>query len=91
MTNTHAPDTGEEAAAKLPALHVMMAMGWEYLPPAQALALRGSERAVLLADVLRDRLTAHRFDFKGQQYPLTLWLKPCMSTIQSTMRCRPIP
>src|SRR5690554_2532633 len=65
------PDTKEEAAAKLPALHVMMAMGWEYLPPAQALAMRGSERAVLLTDVLRDRLTKHRFDFKGKRYPLS--------------------
>ncbi len=65
------PDTNEEAAAKLPALHVMMAMGWEYLPPAQALAMRGSERAVLLVDVLRGRLAAHRFDFKGQKYPLS--------------------
>ena len=65
------PDTKEEAAAKLPALHVMMAMGWEYLAPAQALAMRGSERAVLFTDVLRDRLTSHRFDFKGQRHPLS--------------------
>lgn len=66
-----APDTREEAAAKLPALHVLMAMGWDYLSPKQALASRGSERAVLLGDVLRVHLTAHRFDYKGQRYPLS--------------------
>jgi type I restriction enzyme, R subunit len=72
MVNSNkAPDTNEEAAAKLPALHVMMVMGWEYLSPAKALAMRGTERAVLLGDVLRDRLKSHRFDFKGKTYPLS--------------------
>ena len=65
------PDTREEAASKLPALHVLIAMGWAYLSPTDALALRGSERAVLLEPVLRERLAAHRFAFKGQTYPLS--------------------
>ncbi|WP_339758987.1 HsdR family type I site-specific deoxyribonuclease [uncultured Sulfitobacter sp.] len=65
------PDTREEAASKLPALHVLMTMGWEYLTPAEALALRGSERGVLLEPILRERLKGHRFDFKGQTYPLS--------------------
>lgn len=47
------PDTSEEAAAKLPALHVMIAMGWCYLSPAEALVMRESERGVLLLPVLR--------------------------------------
>lgn len=68
---TRPPDTREEAASKLPALHVLMAMGWEYLNPADALALRGSERGVLLEPVLREQLKGHRFDFKGQTYPLS--------------------
>lgn len=65
------PDTREEAASKLPALHVLISMGWDYLSPANALALRGSERGVLLEPVLRERLKGHRFDFKGQPYPLS--------------------
>jgi len=65
------PDTREEAASKLPALHVLIAMGWTYLSPADALVARGSERTVLLVPVLRERLKAHRFDFKGQTYPLS--------------------
>jgi type I restriction enzyme R subunit len=68
---TYAPDTREEAASKIPALHVLMAMGWDYLSPAAALELRGSERGVLLEPVLRERLKDHRFDFKGQIYPLS--------------------
>jgi len=56
MGQTTSPDTREEAASKLPALHVLMAMGWEYLSPADALALRGSERGVLLEPILRERL-----------------------------------
>lgn len=69
---THrAPDTNEEAAAKLPALHVLMVMGWQYLSPSDCLALRGSERQVLLGDVLRTYLKRHRFDYKGQTYPLS--------------------
>lgn len=71
MTSMHTPDTREEAASKLPALHVLMAMGWDCLSPADALALRGSERTVLLEPVLRKQLKDHRFDFKGQTYPLS--------------------
>lgn len=71
MTQSHTPDTREEAASKLPALHMLMVMGWDYLSPQAALAMRGSERAVLLEPVLRERLAAHRFDYKGQRYPLS--------------------
>lgn len=71
MTHTFTPDTREEAASKLPALHVLMVMGWSYLSPVDATAMRGSERSVLLEPVLREWLGAHRFDFKGQQYPLS--------------------
>lgn len=71
MTQSNTPDTREEAASKLPALHVLMVMGWQYLSPTAALAMRGSELAVLLEPVLRERLAAHRFDYKGLQYPLS--------------------
>lgn len=71
MTRSYAPDTSEEAAAKLPALHVLMVMGWDYLSPSGCLNLRGSERAVLLSDVLRGHLAKHRFEYKGQTLPLS--------------------
>ncbi|MBY8977394.1 type I restriction endonuclease subunit R [Rhodobacteraceae bacterium NNCM2] len=79
------PDTREEAAAKLPALHVLMAMGWEYLSPSECLNLRGSERAVLLEPVLRQWLGAHRFDYKGATYPLSsAGIDQVIRTISST-------
>ncbi|MEH6521572.1 type I restriction endonuclease subunit R [Sulfitobacter sp.] len=65
------PDTNEEAAAKLPALHVLMVMGWEYVSPADCLALRGSERSVVLEDVLRVYLGRHRFEYKGKSLALS--------------------
>jgi type I restriction enzyme R subunit len=65
------PDTREEASAKLPALHILSVLGWDYLSPSDAMAQRGSERAVLLSGVLRDRLARHRFDHKGASYPLS--------------------
>ncbi|PCH74713.1 MAG: DEAD/DEAH box helicase [Rhodobacteraceae bacterium] len=71
MTLHKTPDTSEEAASKLPALHVLMAMGWDYLSPADCLAGRGSQHAVVLRDVLRDHLGRHRFDYKGQRLPLS--------------------
>jgi len=65
------PDTREEAAAKLPALHMLMVMGWEYLSPAECLSSRGSTNNVLLNDVLKERLRQYRFTFRGQQHPLS--------------------
>lgn len=37
---------------------MMMVLGWRYLSSAQALDTRGSERAVLLTDVMQNRLTS---------------------------------
>lgn len=71
MNSPQIPDTREEAAAKLPALHILTVLGWDYLSPAQCIALRGSERAVMLEDVLRDHLSRHRFDHKGKTYSLS--------------------
>lgn len=71
MGQTTSPDTREEAASKLPALHVLMVMGWDYLSPTHALALRGSERGVLLEPAMREWLKGHRFEFKGKSYPLS--------------------
>lgn len=71
MTGHLTPDTREEAASKLPALHVLMVIGWTYLSPTDAMDMRGSERIVILEPVLRDWLSTHRFDFKGQRYPLS--------------------
>ena len=43
-----APNSQEQYAAHLPALHLLCNIGWNFLTTAQALAMRGSTREVLL-------------------------------------------
>ena len=42
------PNSREQYSAHLPALHLLCNLGWNFLTTAQALALRGSTREVLL-------------------------------------------
>ncbi|WP_287388663.1 type I restriction endonuclease [Mesorhizobium sp.] len=49
-----------------------MKQGWSYLSPAECLALRGSERALLLDNVLRDHLAAWRFAYRGVSHALSV-------------------
>jgi type I restriction enzyme R subunit len=66
------PETKETLSSQLPALQVLMAMGYEYLPPEEALKLRGGQTAeVLLREVLIEELRKRRFNWKGQDYPLS--------------------
>jgi type I restriction enzyme R subunit len=66
-----APDTRELAAAQLPALHLLINLGWTYRTPADCLALRGSERELLLKPRLIEYLQRWRFTYKGETYPLS--------------------
>lgn len=71
MLDVSAPDISEDAASKIPALALMMSMGWDYISPADCLARRGSVRSVLLEDSLRAWLEAHRFDYRGHLHSLS--------------------
>ncbi len=54
------PSYLEDRVSQIPALRLLMAMGWAYLPPGEALALRGGKYGnVILEDVLREWLGAH--------------------------------
>jgi type I restriction enzyme R subunit len=68
MTQTDAYK--ELTGSQLPALQVLINMGWQYLTPAEALELRGGrERDVVLTGVLEPWLRAHnRFQRKGAEY-----------------------
>lgn len=46
-------------------------MGWSFLTTAQALALRGSTREVILKTRLIEVLQTRRFDYKGEWFPLS--------------------
>lgn len=78
MTTTHpsihyTDDYQEEISSQLPALQLLINMGWQYLTPAEALALRGgAPRNVVLTDVLTEWLAQHNdITYRGQHYPFT--------------------
>ena len=65
------PNSREQYSAHLPALHLLCNLGWHFLTTAQALALRGSTREVLLKPRLVEVLQTRRYEYKGQWYPLS--------------------
>jgi type I restriction enzyme, R subunit len=60
----------EELISQIPAAQELIAMGYQYLTPAQALKLReGRERNVVLTGVLEEWLASQNaFNYKGQEY-----------------------
>ena len=69
---TTLPETKEVFSSQIPALQVLMAMGYQYLSPTQASELRGGQTSeVLLRPVLVEELRKRRFNWKGQEYPLS--------------------
>jgi len=65
------PQTREQYSAHLPALHLLSNLGWNFLTTAQCLSMRGSNREVLLKQRLIEVLQTRRFEYKGEQYPLS--------------------
>jgi len=60
----------EKYLSQIPALQVLVNLGYQYLTPAEALAARGGKAgSVLLEEILRDRLkTLNRIQHKGGSY-----------------------
>lgn len=69
--NDYTPNTAELFSAQIPALATLVALDWEYLPPAECLAMRGGNQAVLLTPVLIDALRRRTFTYRGKEYPLS--------------------
>ena len=63
----------EALISQIPALQLLMALGYHYLTPAEALALRGeSEREVLLTGVLAPWLREHNaIEHRGRRLPFS--------------------
>lgn len=62
----------EEYSAKIPALTLLMSLGWSFLSPSQALAARdGKQDQVVLRQILRKELSKRTFPFAGKEYPLS--------------------
>jgi len=68
----HVPETKEAYSSQIPALQLLMTMGYDYLPPEQATAARDNKlNSVLLRGVLVDELKKREFIFKGKSHPLS--------------------
>ncbi len=65
------PDTSELASSHIPALHLLCNVGWRALTTAQATALRGGTREILLKPRLIEVLQTRRYQYKGEWYPLS--------------------
>lgn len=65
--------TEELFLSQVPAVQLLVNLGWQYLSPAEALAARGGRRAnVLLEEVLRAQLKAiNRIQYRGAVHPFT--------------------
>ena len=65
------PNSKEQYSAHIPALHLLCNLKWNFITVAQALALRGSTREVLLKGRLIEVLQTRRYEYKGEWYPLS--------------------
>ncbi len=69
-SNTQGFCSNEKYLSQIPALQELIALGYEYLSPEQALAMRGGKNSnVLLEGVLREQLKKfNRIHYKGKDY-----------------------
>jgi type I restriction enzyme R subunit len=67
------PSYLEKVQSQLPALQLLIQMGWNYLTPEEGVKLRGGRLGnAILEPVLADHIREHcRYEFKGQTRPFT--------------------
>ena len=67
------PSYLEKVQSQLPALHLLMQMGWQYLSPDETVRLRnGRLGTTILEPILVEHIRTHcRYDFKGATHPFT--------------------
>src|SRR5690606_27767927 len=82
MTNKLLPQFKEDEISQIPAIKLLVNLGYTYLAPDEALELRGGKYTeVLLKSVLEDSLKRiNSFSFRGEQHDFT------DSNIQSAIR-----
>lgn len=73
MDENAVPLTTEEYISKMPALHLLQNLGFRYLPPADALALRDDRTGnVILEDVLTEWLRGYNvIRYRGEEHPFS--------------------
>ncbi len=67
------PSFKEDHISQLPALKLLMNMGWKYLTPEQALEARGGRTSnVLLENILKDQIKLiNTIEYKGKEFPFS--------------------
>jgi type I restriction enzyme R subunit len=67
------PSFKEDHISQLPALKLLMNMGWKYLSPEQALEARGGRTSnVLLETILKNQLQViNTIEYKGKEFPFS--------------------
>lgn len=67
------PNYLEKVQSQLPALQLLMQLGWQYLTPEETVKLRGGRLgATILEPILVDHIRSHcRYEFKGDTHPFT--------------------
>lgn len=65
------PNFREEFSAKIPALTLLTNLGYQFIPPAECLAMRGRLSSVILPNILRSVLKHKTHTFMGKEYPLS--------------------
>ncbi len=67
------PNYLEKVQSQLPALHLLMQLGWQYLSPEETVDLRGGRPSLtILEPILVDHIRKHcRYEFKGASHPFT--------------------
>ena len=73
MKPTQTPSYAEDRVSQIPALQLLINLGFEYLAPDECVKLRGGRTSnVILDSVLRQWLSRNnRVQFKGAEYPFT--------------------
>ena len=72
LSDKMTPNTSELYASHIPALAMLIRLGWDYRSPETLMGLRdGSTREVLLRPILIDYLRQYRFEYKGATHPLS--------------------
>jgi type I restriction enzyme R subunit len=65
----HKKEFDEQNISQTPAIEVLTALGYQYIPSAVSVRHRGNLYNVLLKDILKERLTAlNAYEYKGQVY-----------------------
>lgn len=66
------PRHQEIYSAQIPALTMLVNLGWEFVPPDEVLAMRGGKtQEVVLKEVFRAELRKRRFVYAGKQHALS--------------------